>query len=160
MRRNLWWRQTMWKKKKIFIHSFACISILNFIFTIIGKLDIYLFISQSDIVRINELSLWYWKYWYLWNHNILKFTSDKNKNIRSWHTLSQVLTYIITSLDIHYHKSWLPLSQVLTYIITSLDIHYHKSWHTSGFSKWAGTRYFYLPEIVYSTGRNYWTPQN
>jgi hypothetical protein len=30
----------------------------------------------------------------------------------------------------------------------------------SGVSKWAGTRYFYPPEIVYSTGRNYWTPQN
>ena len=29
----------------------------------------------------------------------------------------------------------------------------------SGFSKWAGTWYFYPPEIVYSTGRNYWTPQ-
>ena len=28
----------------------------------------------------------------------------------------------------------------------------------SGVSKWAGTRYFYPPEIVYSTGRNYWTP--
>jgi hypothetical protein len=27
-----------------------------------------------------------------------------------------------------------------------------------GVSKWAGTRYFYPPEIVYSTGRNYWTP--
>ena len=25
----------------------------------------------------------------------------------------------------------------------------------SGISKWAGTRYFYPPEIVYSTGRNY-----
>jgi hypothetical protein len=25
-------------------------------------------------------------------------------------------------------------------------------------SKWAGTRYFYPLEIVYSTGRNYWTP--
>jgi hypothetical protein len=25
----------------------------------------------------------------------------------------------------------------------------------AGFSKWAGTRYFYPPEIVYSTGRNY-----
>jgi hypothetical protein len=25
----------------------------------------------------------------------------------------------------------------------------------AGVSKWAGTRYFYLPEIVYSTGRNY-----
>ena len=25
-------------------------------------------------------------------------------------------------------------------------------------SKWAGTWYFYLSEIVYSTGRNYWTP--
>ena len=25
----------------------------------------------------------------------------------------------------------------------------------SGVSKWAGTRYFYPPEIVYSTGRNY-----
>ena len=24
-----------------------------------------------------------------------------------------------------------------------------------GVSKWAGTRYFYPPEIVYSTGRNY-----
>jgi hypothetical protein len=30
----------------------------------------------------------------------------------------------------------------------------------AGVSKWAGTRYFYPPEIVYSTGRNYWTPQN
>ena len=30
----------------------------------------------------------------------------------------------------------------------------------AGFSKWAGTRYFYPPDIVYSTGRNYWTPQN
>jgi hypothetical protein len=30
----------------------------------------------------------------------------------------------------------------------------------SGVSKWAGTRYFYPSEIVYSTGRNYWTPQN
>jgi hypothetical protein len=32
-------------------------------------------------------------------------------------------------------------------------------WHwkarTSGVSKWDGTRYFYPPEIVYSTGRNY-----
>ena len=27
-----------------------------------------------------------------------------------------------------------------------------------GISKWAGTRYFYPSEIVYSTGRNYWTP--
>ena len=26
---------------------------------------------------------------------------------------------------------------------------------SAGFSKWAGTRYFYPPEIVYSTGRNY-----
>jgi hypothetical protein len=26
---------------------------------------------------------------------------------------------------------------------------------TPGVSKWAGTRYFYPPEIVYSTGRNY-----
>jgi hypothetical protein len=25
----------------------------------------------------------------------------------------------------------------------------------TGVSKWAGTRYFYPPEIVYSTGRNY-----
>jgi hypothetical protein len=25
----------------------------------------------------------------------------------------------------------------------------------AGVSKWAGTRYFYPPEIVYSTGRNY-----
>jgi hypothetical protein len=25
----------------------------------------------------------------------------------------------------------------------------------SGVSKWVGTRYFYPPEIVYSTGRNY-----
>ena len=29
---------------------------------------------------------------------------------------------------------------------------------SAGVSKWAGTRYFYPPEIVYSTGRNYWTP--
>jgi hypothetical protein len=28
----------------------------------------------------------------------------------------------------------------------------------SGVSKWAGTRYFYPSEIVYSTGRNYWNP--
>jgi hypothetical protein len=28
----------------------------------------------------------------------------------------------------------------------------------TGVSKWARTRYFYPPEIVYSTGRNYWTP--
>jgi hypothetical protein len=28
----------------------------------------------------------------------------------------------------------------------------------SGVSKWAGTRDFYPSEIVYSTGRNYWTP--
>jgi hypothetical protein len=28
---------------------------------------------------------------------------------------------------------------------------------TAGVSKWAGTRYFYPPEIVYSTVRNYWT---
>ena len=28
----------------------------------------------------------------------------------------------------------------------------------AGVSKWAGTRYFYPSEIVYSTGRNYWTP--
>jgi hypothetical protein len=28
----------------------------------------------------------------------------------------------------------------------------------TGVSKWAGTRYFYPSEIVYSTGRNYWTP--
>jgi hypothetical protein len=28
------------------------------------------------------------------------------------------------------------------------------------FSKWAGTRYFYPPEIVYCTGRNYWNTQN
>jgi hypothetical protein len=28
----------------------------------------------------------------------------------------------------------------------------------AGVSKWAGTRYFYSSEIVYSTGRNYWTP--
>jgi hypothetical protein len=27
-----------------------------------------------------------------------------------------------------------------------------------GVSKWAGTRYFYPSEVVYSTGRNYWTP--
>ena len=27
----------------------------------------------------------------------------------------------------------------------------------AGVSKWAGTRYFYPSEIVYSTGRNYWT---
>ena len=30
----------------------------------------------------------------------------------------------------------------------------------AGVSKWAGTRYFYPSEIMYSTGRNYWTPQN
>ena len=30
--------------------------------------------------------------------------------------------------------------------------------HYAGVSKWAGTRYFYPLEIVYSTGRNYWTP--
>ena len=29
----------------------------------------------------------------------------------------------------------------------------------TGVSKWAGTRYFYPPEMVYSTGRNYWTPK-
>jgi hypothetical protein len=29
-----------------------------------------------------------------------------------------------------------------------------------GVSKWAGTRYFYPSEIVYNTGRNYWTLQN
>ena len=30
--------------------------------------------------------------------------------------------------------------------------------HWSGVSKWASIRYFYPSEIVYSTGRNYWTP--
>ena len=30
-----------------------------------------------------------------------------------------------------------------------------KTHRQSGVSKWAGTRYFYPPEIVYSTGRNY-----
>jgi hypothetical protein len=30
---------------------------------------------------------------------------------------------------------------------------------SAGVSKWDGTRYFYPPEIVYSTGRNYWTPK-
>ena len=35
---------------------------------------------------------------------------------------------------------------------------YHIMLYTSGVSKWAGTRYFYPSEIVYSTGRNYWTP--
>ena len=36
------------------------------------------------------------------------------------------------------------------------------TWITLGFpgvSKWAGTRYFYPSEIVYSTGRNYWNPK-
>jgi hypothetical protein len=28
----------------------------------------------------------------------------------------------------------------------------------AGVSKQAGTQYFYPSEIVYSTGRNYWTP--
>ena len=32
----------------------------------------------------------------------------------------------------------------------------HDISHTlTGVSKWAGTQYFYPPEIVYSTGRNY-----
>ena len=30
----------------------------------------------------------------------------------------------------------------------------------AGVSKWSGTRYFYPSEIVYSTGKNYWTPEN
>ena len=33
------------------------------------------------------------------------------------------------------------------YLIFSLD--------NTGVSKWVGTRYFYPPEVVYSTGRNY-----
>ena len=43
---------------------------------------------------------------------------------------------------------------------SSLDLKYniHEMAHYTGVSKWAGTRYFYPPEIVYSTGRNYWTP--
>jgi hypothetical protein len=44
--------------------------------------------------------------------------------------------------------------------------HHSPSFHTlsnafsksTGVSKWAGIRYFYPSEIVYSTGRNYWTP--
>jgi hypothetical protein len=41
-----------------------------------------------------------------------------------------------------------------------LTLHRHSRQDSAGVSKWAGTRYFYPPEIVYSTGRNYWTPQN
>ena len=43
---------------------------------------------------------------------------------------------------------------VILFAFYVLMIIYDLSEH-EGVSKWAGTRYFYLPEIVYSTGRNY-----
>jgi hypothetical protein len=45
-------------------------------------------------------------------------------------------------------------------VANAFQIYYKINLIKSGVSKWAGTRYFYPPEIVYSTDRNYWTPQN
>ena len=45
-----------------------------------------------------------------------------------------------------YPEKTTDLPDVICVIVS--DVH-------AGVSKWAGTRYFYPPEIVYSTGRNY-----
>ena len=46
----------------------------------------------------------------------------------------------------------------MNYILWVVVKEYKHKLSTTGVSKWAGTRYFYPSEIVYSTGRNYWTP--
>ena len=44
---------------------------------------------------------------------------------------------------------------ILTLVLSEKKILNETKNHNPGVSKWAGTRYFYPPEIVYSTGRNY-----
>jgi len=82
------------KKKRRSLYKALHVYLYSILYLLLLVNWTFIFSSQSDIVRINELSLWYWKYWYLWNH-ILKFTKTLDL---------KVLTYIITSLDIHYHK--------------------------------------------------------
>ena len=43
----------------------------------------------------------------------------------------------------------------MNYILWVVVKEYKHKLSTTGVSKWAGTRYFYPSEIVYSTGRNY-----
>ena len=63
-----------------------------------------------------------------------------------------IMPYRILVFNIMPYR--IPVSNIMPYRILVSNIMPYRT----GVSKWAGTRYFYPPEIVYSTGRNYWTP--
>jgi hypothetical protein len=66
--------------------------------------------------------------------------------------VSNIMPYRILVSNIMPYRTL--LSNIMPYRILVSNIMPYRT----GVLKWAGTRYFYPPEIVYSTGRNYWTP--
>ena len=63
--------------------------------------------------------------------------------------VSNIMPYRILVSNIMPYR--ILLSNIMPYRILVSNIMPYRT----GVSKWAGTRYFYPPEIVYSTGRNY-----
>ena len=122
MRRNLWWRQTMWKKRRsLYIALHVYLYLILYLLLLVNWTFIFsshrVILSESTNCHSDTENIGTYEITTFWNLLLIK-TKTLDLDIhyhKSWHTLSQVLTYIITSLDFHYHKSWHTLSQVLSY---------------------------------------------
>jgi hypothetical protein len=109
---------------------------------------------------MSRIYSWYWKistgrHFQNGHHNTANIQHCTISSKFDMWVDNDVPNWFLTSKNFYRSpiSKWLPQYRTNSTLSDFNDISY-----VAGVSKWAGTRYFYPSKIVYSIGRNYWTP--